>query len=217
MLPNGVMENPRRLHVEYLHTVILFPDDEAARQAEIDRAMIALLQAEDPRAEVPIALVREMLERARGAQPREEIVRRMRNASIAAEIVQQCLAYGRQREPKMNAIAESIGDWPLNNLSASAVKNEAWKNWRPVAHLASAWFILQRHYADADMAVDALCRAEDVPSFLAIAEHVRREGEKLTRVQATGPVLDSDTTWKVPADIAARLPPLPPGFAFELK
>lgn len=78
-----------------------------------------------------------------------------------------------------------------------------WPRYRPVPHLWGAMHI----WVDDGRDPETLCAAAKLCELLSTAEWLRRWGETFVVKGADAPVLDPETTWKVPPEVAATWPP----------
>jgi hypothetical protein len=90
-----------------------------------------------------------------------------------------------------------------HRVGYKTVRNTAWPRYRDVAHLWAAHSVLHD-----EGSTPFPCQRGDLPRFLAIAEALRREGERIQLPRSTKRAQDAATTWRVPAGVtlpAARV------------
>ena len=201
-------ENRTRLTLSYIESVMLWPNDKAmrtrayaaARATHLHDAMqylddASLLSLKD------LSVVMDVLVRAPPlADVHADVMTPFARGTIAGLIFGEAMTTNRIGKPrKLQDIKTDIskrfhGNPGFGKLSSSTIENAIWKPYSPVAHLWAA-----SHRLNGQEAVFP-CRLTDLPSFLAIAEYLRREGEAHRPKQAP-PLLDAERTWKLPESL----------------
>lgn len=85
-------------------------------------------------------------------------------------------------------------------------REKVWVRFRPVAALWGAWVALHERSLEAEIATLPMpCRADDLPTFLEIAEATRQIGEATTPQRRASPLFPRGRLVRLPADIEAAL------------
>ena len=175
--------------------VMLFPKDTSKRDEFLAFARAqAPLEPLSPDGEV--APFYQVLNHARA-----DFLKRVRRGSLSGEVLRTLLqihAHHRKERPDEPSINKAIAVFARRAVLAQSGLESAWGDFRPVAHL---WAALVIHYKYAIPPGPHPSDNEGLLRFLAVAESIRLDAEKLT-TRGRSAVLRPAETWKVPPRIA---------------
>jgi hypothetical protein len=211
-------ENRTRLTLAYIECVMLWPDSPAhrdrgyaaAQAAHLhQQAVASLADATDGALPLSAAdqgtIMNVLVTTPRLQDVQDEAKARIARGFIAGTIFSETLAAHRLSTPrklqdvKADVVMHFRGKQHFEKMAPATVESTIWKPFAPVAHLWAASYLLSPAGRPFPCSLVAL------PSFLALSEHLRREGEGLHLKQA-GSLLNPALTWSVPT--ALPLPEL---------
>jgi hypothetical protein len=212
LFPDEVSPVPNRSALRYVAALMLWPNAEVKRR-EAEKAALAdeatrWLGTIDKDAAIDAGSVAQFarwaitVPRLMDVQAGAE--NQFRDGAMAGTILHDFLGWRALGHPApVDLIKGQVAH--RFRMSKQHVENRAWKHFRCVAHLWSAWITFAAEYRSEGESGGLPCRFADFPAFLALSERNRIEGESAEFLQsAKGTVLKPGETWRVPSEL--RLP-----------
>lgn len=208
-LGRDAIDNPTRLHLALIEGFMIWPGNETARDNAIKAAAVeyAAPHVRDMEPEHIDAFA----EIAMGAFPlahmQESAKTSFQRGAIAGMVLRECvgrLSLG--QEVKLAAVFDSVS---RGGISKKVFDNEAWPNFRPVAHFWASWIDL---YAGGGLAPFP-CTVCDLRAFLETAEAYRSLAEASRTKQSPKPILAPGEAFRLPPELDINPRPI----SFESK
>jgi hypothetical protein len=210
-LPTDCLSSPTRAHLAIIEAEMVWPDDPAARDAFLQTVSAEILRgaAGDLEREDLITLVHLQSSAPRLIDLQAISSKRVINGAQAGMYLRETLGLlSLGRPAKMKPIAQQITrSLPgFKATNAHTFENHVWPKFRRVAHFWAA--SLHINAGKPNKANRLPCACSDLPQFLALAEGFKHMGETTRAKQARRPILNSDETVTLPAELRDRLRPV---------
>jgi hypothetical protein len=199
---------PTIVHIAAVKAVMLWPNNEAARQITMQVGVLQLGRDLMSEGKFPASEMASYADAALEVLPRAGKVmeaegRRIDLGLRAGQILLEAVFRGRTELAGV-AMGPIIGEITRSYTSRKAtssktVNNDVWTPFRPVAHFWGTFLLTWKRNGTADRAFP--CRRDNLITFLGAADKLRCMGEQNPRVAKGQPVLRAGESVLVPACI----------------
>lgn len=213
LTPESV-RSPTRLDLAIVENLMIWPDDEAAREKAMRTAEVQFGRDLLDQGRLPDSMVRDLARQAVDTTAPADVSaiakERFMDGLIAGTILYRAILY-REIKPDQAAIEHIVAEisqrlFPKWRRLPKTIRNTTQKKFRSVAHFWASYITTALLGRREGLLPAFPCRLGDLRTFLAVADEFRKLGETTRRPRAPKPVVVPGTSVMISSEI--DLPPI---------